>query len=76
MKLRLFTRSPRRRGRAGRGVEAEDKLQAVGTHAQWVHAVDHAILPARLPRLLMAASAADQGVAITTTSASFDGFGC
>src|SRR6516165_10336737 len=27
------------------------------------------ILPARLPRLLIAASAADQGVAITTTSA-------
>jgi hypothetical protein len=26
------------------------------------------ILPARLPRLLIAASAADQGVAITTTS--------
>jgi hypothetical protein len=26
---------------AGRSVEAEDKLQAVGTHAQWVHAVDH-----------------------------------
>src|SRR5215470_9018118 len=26
---------------AGRGVEAEDKLQAVGPHAQWNHAVDH-----------------------------------
>src|SRR6516164_2517421 len=26
---------------AGRCVEPEDKLQPVGTHAQWVHAVDH-----------------------------------
>jgi hypothetical protein len=26
---------------AGRGVEAEDKLQSVWTHAQWVRAVDH-----------------------------------
>src|SRR5215831_11450725 len=26
---------------AGRGVDAEDKLQPVGTHTQWVHAVDH-----------------------------------
>jgi hypothetical protein len=30
---------------AGRGVEAEDKLQAVGTHAQWLHATDGSTSP-------------------------------
>src|SRR5262249_48068971 len=43
---------------AGGGVEAEDELQAIR------------ILPTRLPRPLTAACVADQGVAITTISAS------
>src|SRR4029453_402413 len=34
-------RCPARDLLAGRGVETDDKLQAVGAHAQWVSAVDH-----------------------------------
>src|SRR5215813_14061077 len=53
---------------AGRGVEAEDNCKPSGPMPNgFMQSIT--VLPARLPRLLTAASAADQGVAITTTSA-------